>query len=48
MKQTEALLVRFRREYPSLGYDYIHYYLLERGCREIPSKSMRRKKTSEL
>jgi hypothetical protein len=36
---TEALLVRFRREHPSLGYDYIHHYLLERGCKEIPSKS---------
>ena len=38
-EKTEALLVRFRREHPSLGYDYIHHYLIEHGCEEIPSKS---------
>ena len=37
--RTEELLIAFREQYPSLGYDYIHYYLHERGCKEIPSKS---------
>ena len=36
---TEKLLVRFRQNHPSLGYDYIHHYLLENNCKEIPSKS---------
>jgi len=36
--RTEALLIEFKKRYPSLGYDYIHHYLLGRGCREIPSK----------
>jgi transposase len=38
-ERTEDLLVMFRKKYPSLGYDYIHHYLLERGCQQIPSKS---------
>ena len=38
-KRAEELLVEFRTKYPSLGYDYIHHYLLDRGCKEIPSKS---------
>ncbi len=38
-ERTEILLVQFRQDHPSLGYDYIHHYLLERGCHEIPSKS---------
>ncbi len=38
-KRTEDLIVQFRRDHPSLGYDYIHNYLLDHGCREIPSKS---------
>ncbi|MCF6200907.1 MAG: hypothetical protein L3J42_02075 [Hydrogenimonas sp.] len=38
-ERTEMLLVKFRRDRPSLGYDYIHHYLLEHGCKEIPSKS---------
>ena len=37
--RTEELLIAFRQKYPSLGYDYIHHYLLEHGCKEIPSKS---------
>jgi len=37
--KTEKLLIQFRKEHPSLGYDYIHYYLIENGCREIPSKT---------
>ena len=37
--RTEELLIAFRQQYPSLGYDYIHHYLHERGCKEIPSKS---------
>jgi len=37
--RTEELLIAFRQQYPSLGYDYIHHYLLEHGCKEIPSKS---------
>ncbi len=35
----ERLLIEFKKEHPSLGYDYIHHYLLEHGCKEIPSKS---------
>jgi transposase len=38
-RRTEELLVEFRTKYPSLGYDYIHHYLLDRGYKEIPSKS---------
>ena len=38
-QRTETLLVQFRKEHPSLGYDYIHHYLYEKGCEEIPSKS---------
>ena len=38
-QRTEELLVQFRKEHPSLGYDYIHHYLLEKECKEIPSKS---------
>lgn len=38
-EQTEALLTEFKKRYPSLGYDYIHHYLIEKGCKEIPSKS---------
>ncbi|MCF6205389.1 MAG: hypothetical protein L3J47_00650 [Sulfurovum sp.] len=38
-ERTEMLLVQFRRKHPSLGYDYIHHYLIDRGCKEIPSKS---------
>ena len=38
-QRTEELLVQFRKEHPSLGYDYIHNYLLEKECKEIPSKS---------
>jgi transposase len=38
-QETEELLVEFRKLHPSLGYDYIHHYLLEHGCKEIPSKS---------
>ncbi len=38
-KRAEELLVEFRTKYPSLGYDYIRHYLLDRGCKEIPSKS---------
>jgi len=38
-EKTEKLLVQFRKAYPSLGYDYIHHYLLGNGCDEIPSKS---------
>jgi len=38
-EKTEKLLVRFRRGHPSLGYDYIHHYLIDNGCDEIPSKS---------
>jgi transposase-like protein len=38
-ERTRELLIAFRQQYPSLGYDYIHHYLLERGCKEIPSKS---------
>jgi transposase-like protein len=38
-KKTEQLLIMFRKEHPSLGYDYIHYYLIENGCSEIPSKT---------
>ena len=37
--RTEELLVQFRKEHPSLGYDYVHHYLLENNCKEIPSKS---------
>ena len=37
--RTEDLLVQFRTTHPSLGYDYIHHYLLEHNCKEIPSKS---------
>ncbi len=38
-ERTEQLLVQFRKQHPSLGYDYIHHYLIEHGCDEIPSKS---------
>ena len=38
-QQTEALIVKFRQKHPSLGYDYIHHYLLDHNCKEIPSKS---------
>lgn len=38
-ERTEQLLVQFRKQYPSLGYDYIHHYLIEHRCKEIPSKS---------
>jgi len=38
-KRTEELLVQFKKENESLGYDYIHYYLLEHKCTEIPSRS---------
>lgn len=38
-ERTEQLLVQFRKQHPSLGYDYIHHYLLDQGCEEIPSKS---------
>lgn len=38
-QKTEKLLVQFKKKYPSLGYDYIHHYLLKHGCKEIPSKS---------
>jgi transposase len=38
-EKTEKLLVQFRRNHPSLGYDYVHHYLLDNGCDEIPSKS---------
>lgn len=37
--QTEELLVAFKKENESLGYDYIHYYLLEHKCTEIPSRT---------
>ena len=30
-QRTEELLVQFRKEHPSLGYDYIHHYLLLEG-----------------
>lgn len=36
---TEKLLVQFRKSHPSLGYDYVHHYLLDNGCSQIPSKS---------
>ena len=36
---TERLLIEFRKKYPSLGYDYIHYYLMENNAKEIPSKA---------
>ena len=36
--RTRELVIQFRREYPSLGYNYIHNYLLKRGSREVPSK----------
>jgi len=38
-ERTEELLVEFRTKYPSLGYDYIHHYLRDNNCKEIPSKS---------
>jgi transposase len=38
-ERTEALLVQFKQEHASLGYDYIHHYLLEHGCQEIPSRT---------
>jgi len=38
-EKTEKLLVQFRKTHPSLGYDYIHHYLLGNECDEIPSKS---------
>ena len=38
-QRTEELLVQFRKEHPSLGYDYIHNYLLEKECKEIPSQA---------
>jgi len=36
--RTQELVVQFRNDYPSLGYDYIHHYLLKQGHKEIPSK----------
>ena len=38
-ERTEELLVRFRKAHPSLGYDYIHHYLIDNHCKEILSKS---------
>jgi len=38
-QKTEDLLVQFKKENASLGYDYIHYYLLEHGCQEVPSRT---------
>ena len=38
-ERTEDLLVQFRKAHPSLGYDYIHHYLIDNHCKEIPSKS---------
>jgi len=38
-QRTEALLIAFKKENPSLGYDYIHYYLLGHECQEIPSRT---------
>ena len=37
-QRTEDLLVTFRETYPALGYDYIHHYLLDHDCHEIPSR----------
>ena len=37
-ERTEDLLVQFRQDHPSLGYDYIHHYLLRHDCQEIPSR----------
>ena len=37
-ERTEKLLIDFRQKHPGLGYDYIHHWLLEHGCRRIPSK----------
>ena len=38
-QSTEELLVQFKKENASLGYDYIHYYLIEHQCTEIPSRA---------
>ena len=37
-ERTEELLVEFKQKYKRLGYDYIHSYLIEQNCDEIPSK----------
>ena len=37
-ERTEKLLVEFKQKYKKLGYAYIHNYLIEAKCDEIPSK----------
>ena len=34
---TRALIIKFRKERPSLGYCYVVSYLNQQGCTEIPS-----------
>ena len=38
-QSTEDLLVQFKQKHESLGYDYIHHYLIAYHCTEIPSRT---------
>ena len=38
-ERTVEALIRFRREYPGLGYPYVAAFLQKEGIRELPSKS---------